>query len=66
MNLVQCNPELDFVFLVESDGEEFCMDTREVRGMLDGVPLSTPQVALFLREYLAEHTENLLKRSNLI
>lgn len=66
VNLVQCNPELDFVFLVESDGEEFCMDTREVRGMLDGVPLSTPQVALFLREYLAEHTENLLKRSNLI
>ena len=66
VNLVQCNPELDFVFRVESDGEEFCMDTRELREMLDGVPLSTPQVALFLREYLAEHTENLLKRSNLI
>ena len=66
VNLVQCNPELDFVFRVESDGEAFCMDTRELREMLDGVPLSTPQVALFLREYLAEHTENLLKRSNLI
>ena len=66
VNLVQCNPELDFVFRVESDGETFCMDTREIRGILDGVPLSSPEVALFLREYLEEHTENLLKRSNLI
>ena len=66
VNLVQCNPELDFVFRVESDGETFCMDTREIREILQGVPLSSPEVALFLREYLEEHTENLLKRSNLI
>lgn len=66
VNLVQCNPELDFIFRVESDGETFCMDTREIREILQGVPLSSPEVALFLREYLEEHTENLLKRSNLI
>ena len=66
VNLVQCNPDLDFVFRVESDGETFCMDTREIREILQGVPLSSPEVALFLREYLEEHTENLLKRSNLI
>ena len=66
VNLVQCNPELDFIFRVESDGETFCMDTREIREILQGVPLSSPEVALFLREYLEEHTDNLLKRSNLI
>ena len=46
--------------------EAFCMDTRQLRQMLDGVSLATPQVAIFLREYLEEHTENLLKRSTQI
>ena len=64
--LVQCNPELDFVYRVISDGETFCMDTRQLWQMLDGVSLATPQVAIFLREYLEEHTENLLKRSTQI
>lgn len=64
--LVQCNPELDFVYQVTSDGESFCMDTRQLRQLLDGVSLATPQVAIFLREYLEEHTENLLKRSTQI
>ena len=66
VGLVQCNPNIDFVYRVVADGEEFCMDTREVRGILEGVPLSTPEVAVFLRGYLQENTENLLKRSTLI
>ena len=66
VGLVQCNPKIDFVYRVIADGEEFCMDTREVRGILEGVPLSTPEVAVFLRGYLQENTENLLKRSTLI
>ena len=66
VGLVQCNPNIDFVYRVIADGEEFCMDTREVRGILEGVPLSTPEVAVFLRGYLQENTENLLKRSTLI
>ena len=66
VGLVQCNPKIDFVYRVVADGEEFCMDTREVRGILEGVPLSTPEVAVFLRVYLQENTENLLKRSTLI
>ena len=52
VGLVQCNPKIDFVYRVVADGEEFCMDTREVRGILEGVPLSTPEVAVFLRGYL--------------
>ena len=66
VGLVQCNPKIDFVYRVVADGEEFCMDTREVRDILEGVPLSTPEVAVFLRGYLQENTENLLKRSTLI
>ena len=66
ISLIQCNPQLDFVYRVWSDGEEFTLDTRELREILEGVSLSTPQVAVFLRQYLQEHTENLLKRSTQI
>ena len=46
--------------------ESYCCVTAQHRQMLDGVSLATPQVAIFLREYLEENTENLLKRSTQI
>lgn len=62
--LVQCNPLLDFVYTVEADGERFCADTREMRELLGGVSLAEPEVALWIRDYLEENTQHLLKRSN--
>ena len=64
--LIQCNPERDFVYTVETDGESFTADTRELREVLDGVSLAEPSVALWVREYLRENTEPILKRSNAI
>ena len=66
ISLVQCNPDIDFIYRVRSDGDTFTMDTRELRAILGDVPLSTPQVAVLLRSYLEENTENLLKRSTQI
>ena len=51
---------------VTADGERFAADTRELRTVLDGVPLSEPAVALWLREYLAENTEQLLQKENAV
>ena len=48
--LIQCSPDI----------------TRELRAVLDGVPLSEPSVALWLREYLAENTEQLLQKENAV
>lgn len=64
--LIQCSPEIDFVYTVTADGERFAADTRELRTVLDGVPLSEPAVALWLREYLAENTEQLLQKENAV
>ena len=64
--LIQCNPEIDFVYTVRADGEQFTADTRELRAVLDGVPFSEPAVALWLREYLAENTEHLLQKENAV
>ena len=64
--LIQGSPDIDFVYTVQADGEQFAADTRELRAVLDGVPLSEPSVALWLREYLAENTEQLLQKENAV
>lgn len=61
--LIQCNPDIDFVYRASADGEAFCLDTREVREILGEVSLDSPDVALFLRHYLSENQDNILKRS---
>lgn len=65
--LVSCNPQLDFVFtrsLRTAGGEEreFSMKTWELREVLgEDVPLSDPEVVLWMKEYLSEQTEVLLQ-----
>lgn len=59
--LAQCNPDMDFIYRFARDGQEFVFDTREAREMLGGVPLSEPQVALFIKDYVQQHTDALLQ-----
>ncbi len=49
------NPEVRFVFHYQDDGKEFVLDTREIHELLDGVPISHPEVIDFLKRYLDEH-----------
>jgi len=58
--LVQCNPRVDFRYVRRLDGREMVMDTREFREVLGDVPLDSPEVLQFLRDYLAENTAELL------
>lgn len=60
--LIQCNPHIDFVFALTGPGGRFCADTREMREILGGVSLAEPEVALWLREYLAENIREILKK----
>ena len=63
--LVSCNPQLDFIFhrvLLTDRGErrEFALKTEELRQVLgEDVPLDTPDVVLWIKEYLAEQTAEL-------
>lgn len=60
--LIQCSPDIDFVFTLTGPGGRFCADTREMRTLLGGVSLAEPQVALWLREYLAENIREILEK----
>lgn len=55
--LVQGAPDIDFVFTYTRDAQSFTFDTREVRRILEGVPLSEPAVTVFIGEYIAEHMQ---------
>jgi anti-sigma regulatory factor (Ser/Thr protein kinase) len=51
--LTLLNPQIDFVFSAKKD-EAFLYDTREIKATLGGVPISEPEVSMFIREFLHE------------
>lgn len=64
--LISCNPNLDFVFhrsLRDEAGDfrEFSLETAELRQVLgEDVPLDTPDVVVWIKDYLEEQTAELL------
>ncbi len=59
--LAAANPDIDFSFTCEKDGEVFAFTTQEIKKTLDGVSLSKPAVAVFLKEYIGEHVAEVLQ-----
>ena len=55
--LIRCNPQIDFVFTRTNDNGSFTLDTRELRAVLEGVSLDTPDVTEWIRQYLEEQTQ---------
>ena len=53
--LVTYNTDIDFVYTYEFDGESFVLDTRQMREILGGVPLDSPEVSEYIKEYLDEN-----------
>ena len=62
-NLIQCDPDIDFLYTIRADGEAFCLDTRQLREMLGEVSLAEAQIALFIQEYIRENSIHLQNRS---
>ena len=52
--LIQGHPDTDFLFTHTGEGFEVRLDTRELREVLDGVPLNTFEVIKWIKEYLNE------------
>lgn len=57
--LIQCNPQLDFIFTHSTDKGSFTLDTRELREVLGDVSLDTPDVLEWIGQYLEENTQNI-------
>ena len=55
--LIQGHPDTDFLFTHEFKGKDISLDTRELRQVLDDVPLDTYEVILWIRDNLKEQYE---------
>ncbi len=50
--LIMGNPEIDFTYKHKRNGAVFVLDTEEIRKELEDVPINSPGVIAFIREYL--------------
>jgi hypothetical protein len=64
--LVQCHESIDFVYTHTYRGRSFTADTRELREILGGVPLTAPEVVLWLRDYIGEQINQIYMEGNAI
>lgn len=55
LSLISVNPHLDFIYKRTLDGKSYTLDTREVREVLEGVPINSSEVLTFLKDYLIEN-----------
>ncbi len=52
--LIQGHPDTDFLFKHKTASGEVSLDTREIRSVLEDVPLSTYEVIIWIKENLEE------------
>ena len=57
--LIQGSPDIDFDYIHERDGKVSALDTRQMREQLGDVPLSEPDVLLWIYESLTESEKEL-------
>lgn len=55
--LITMNTHIDFVYCFQRDEKSFLLDTRQLKEILGGVPLSEPEIARWLTEYINENTQ---------
>lgn len=53
--LVVYHPEIDFLYRYTFNQNSFYLDTREFREILGDVSFSTPEVSIYIKDYLKEN-----------
>ncbi len=54
VTLIQGSPQIDFTFIHKFNTGEVYLSTKEMRQILVGVPLNSPEILVWTREYLDE------------
>lgn len=55
--LIITNTTIDFMYSYELDASSFNLDTRIMRDILCDIPFHSPQVAIFIKDYLKENQD---------
>jgi hypothetical protein len=64
-SLIVGNPQVDFVYTHDVNGNVFRLDTREVKQELDGVEITHPEVIKFLGDLIRESLAEIRKGASL-
>ncbi|MBN1117708.1 MAG: ATP-binding protein [Bacteroidales bacterium] len=52
--LIRTNPEIDFIFTLQIENNRFELDTQEIKKVLEGIKINTPEVIRFLDNKIDE------------
>lgn len=62
LGIITSHSDIDFVYKHRFNDKEYLTDTREIKEILGGVSLDSPEVTLWLSEYLKENEAELYTR----
>lgn len=62
--LIAMNTDRDFLYNHSFNGESFSVDTRQLKQLLEGVPLDTPEIQQWMREYIKEQLQTICGGAN--
>lgn len=57
--LISGSPDIEFLYRHKKNGKEFVLDTRELKKILGDVPLSNPDVLIWIDGYIKEGLEEI-------
>ncbi len=57
--LISMNPEIDFVYRYIYNENEFTLDTREVKIVLEGLKINEAEVINFIKEFIDENSKQI-------
>ncbi len=56
--IIQANQTIDFYFKYLDDVHEFIFDSKEIKEILDGVDINSPEIILWIKDYIKEGLKN--------
>ncbi len=59
VTIISSAPDIRYVYSHVTDGGEFVLDTEEVKTMLDGIPIDSPEILIWLGDYLTENLNSI-------
>ena len=62
--LIVMHPDIEFYYGYQVNEAEFHLDTKEMREMLGDIPLDTPEISSFIRDYLEENESDINRMQN--
>lgn len=62
--LIQGSPEVDFVYIRQTDNGKFEFQTEEIREALGGIPLGEPEILAWIRDYITQGEESVMAQKD--